>query len=165
MSNLKLTSRCAIDIVHSTVALICDIYDIILLGTTRRRTQFDDIYKAMSCISIASSIRLITLIIMSAVTLLIFITTGMMLYNHHHDRHHHHHHRQLTDNSITKDLPLITTTDLSTSVGPMVISSSSSNIPSLERQALQDLYTSTDGPNWNYGGSSHWDFSNPNVNP
>jgi len=37
------------------------------------------------------------------------------------------------------------------------------NIPPEERQALQDLYDSTDGPNWyNYGG---WDFSNPNANP
>ena len=39
---------------------------------------------------------------------------------------------------------------------------------STERQALQDLYQSTDGAHWNYGTSSagnHWSFDNPVVNP
>jgi len=43
-----------------------------------------------------------------------------------------------------------------------------SNIPSIERQALQDLYESTDGAHWNYGSSSggtHWSFDDPTVNP
>ena len=44
-----------------------------------------------------------------------------------------------------------------------------SNIPSAERQALQDLYESTDGAHWNYGSSSsagtHWSFDDPDVNP
>ena len=45
-----------------------------------------------------------------------------------------------------------------------------SNIPSAERQALQDLYESTDGAHWNYGSSSssagtHWSFDDPEVNP
>ena len=37
------------------------------------------------------------------------------------------------------------------------------NISPQERQALQDLYDSTDGPNW-YSGAS-WDLSNPDANP
>jgi len=40
---------------------------------------------------------------------------------------------------------------------------------SLERQALQDLYDSTDGPNWSisnfFGTGIRWDFSNPDANP
>ena len=41
---------------------------------------------------------------------------------------------------------------------------------SLERQALQDLYDSTDGPNWKisnylFGSGIPWDFSNPDANP
>jgi hypothetical protein len=41
------------------------------------------------------------------------------------------------------------------------------NISPLERQALQDLYNSADGPNWkNYGGTIiTWNFFNPDVNP
>ena len=44
-----------------------------------------------------------------------------------------------------------------------------SNIPIAERQALQDLYESTDGTHWNYSSSSsagtHWSFDDPDVNP
>jgi hypothetical protein len=48
------------------------------------------------------------------------------------------------------------------SVQPVV----KNNISPLERQALQDLYDSTDGPNWyNYNSYTRWDFSNPYVNP
>ena len=46
--------------------------------------------------------------------------------------------------------------------------SSNNNIPSAERQALQDLYESTDGAHWNYGSSSagtHWSFDDHDVNP
>ena len=39
------------------------------------------------------------------------------------------------------------------------------NISPLERQALQDLYDSTDGPHWNYFCGISWDFSDPNANP
>ena len=119
--------------------------------------------KAMSCISKASIIRLIALTIMSVAALIIFITTGWVL------NYHHHHHRQFIGSSIIKDLQSITTTDLTTSVGPMVVSTSSSvNIQSTERQALQDLYESTDGAHWNYGSfsaGSHWSFDDPDVNP
>jgi len=45
----------------------------------------------------------------------------------------------------------------------LVMASSVSNISPLERQALQDLYDSTDGPNWIYYYG--WDFSNPYANP
>jgi Leucine-rich repeat (LRR) protein len=82
--------------------------------------------------------------------------------------HHPHHHRQLIVKFITKDLQLTTTADLSTSVGQTVISTSSVNIPSTERQALHDLYDSTDGAHWNYDSSSggtHWSFDDPDVNP
>jgi Leucine-rich repeat (LRR) protein len=117
--------------------------------------------KAMSCISKASSIHLIALKMVSVAALLIFITTGMVFYNHHH--------RQLIGKSINKDLQSTTTTDLTTSFGPMVISTSSSaNIPSTERRALQDLFECTDGAHWNYGSSSagtHWSFDDHAVNP
>ena len=47
--------------------------------------------------------------------------------------------------------------------------SSNNNIPSTERQALQDLYESTDGAHWNYSSSSsagtHWSFDDHEVNP
>jgi len=48
------------------------------------------------------------------------------------------------------------------------VSSNSINIPSTERQALRDLYDSTDGPHWTYyigSGGGAWDFSDPSVNP
>jgi Leucine-rich repeat (LRR) protein len=48
---------------------------------------------------------------------------------------------------------------------PLCASDGNSNIPPLERQALHDLYNSTDGSNWNYYGGTHWNFSNPNANP
>jgi hypothetical protein len=40
-------------------------------------------------------------------------------------------------------------------------------IPSIERQALHDLYTSTNGDDWIYqdGDLGHWNFSDPDVNP
>jgi hypothetical protein len=41
------------------------------------------------------------------------------------------------------------------------------NIPSHERQALYDLYTSTNGDDWIYldGDLGHWNFTDPDVNP
>ena len=41
------------------------------------------------------------------------------------------------------------------------------NIPSHERQALYDLYVSTNGDDWNYldGDLGHWNFTDPDVNP
>ena len=41
------------------------------------------------------------------------------------------------------------------------------NIPSHERQALHDLYASTNGDDWTYldGDLGHWNFTDPNVNP
>ena len=40
-------------------------------------------------------------------------------------------------------------------------------IPSIERQALHDLYTSTNGDDWIYqdGDLGHWNFTDPDVNP
>jgi len=41
------------------------------------------------------------------------------------------------------------------------------NIPSYERQALHDLYKSTNGDDWIYlyGKEGHWNFTDPDVNP
>ena len=41
------------------------------------------------------------------------------------------------------------------------------NIPSIERQALLDLYVSTNGDDWMYqdGDDGHWNFTDPDVNP
>jgi len=41
------------------------------------------------------------------------------------------------------------------------------NIPSYERQALYDLYVSTNGDDWKYqdGDDGHWNFTDPDVNP
>jgi len=41
------------------------------------------------------------------------------------------------------------------------------NISPLERQALQDLYDSTDGFKWSYtnGNGIPWNFTNPDANP
>ena len=41
------------------------------------------------------------------------------------------------------------------------------NIPEIERHALRDLYLATNGIYWEYrqGGSGHWDFTDPEVNP
>jgi hypothetical protein len=41
------------------------------------------------------------------------------------------------------------------------------NIPSHERQALYDLYVSTNGDDWIYqdGDQGHWNFTDPDVNP
>ena len=49
----------------------------------------------------------------------------------------------------------------------MISTSLSHNIPSAERQALQDLYESTDGAHWNYGSSAGtlWSFDDPAMNP
>jgi len=43
----------------------------------------------------------------------------------------------------------------------------SRNIPSYERQALYDLYVSTNGDDWIYldGDDGHWNFTDPDVNP
>jgi hypothetical protein len=55
--------------------------------------------------------------------------------------------------------------DVSSSSSTLVMTSSySNNISPEERQALQDLYDSTNGPNWYYYGTA-WDFSNPDANP
>ena len=47
--------------------------------------------------------------------------------------------------------------------------SGNNNISPLERQALQDLYDSTDGSHWDYNNvfstGIPWDFSNPDANP
>lgn len=45
--------------------------------------------------------------------------------------------------------------------------SSSLNILESERQALRDLYLATNGFDWMYqqGGSGHWNFTDPDVNP
>jgi hypothetical protein len=41
------------------------------------------------------------------------------------------------------------------------------NIPSHERQALHDLYASTNGGEWTYidGDLGHWNFTDLDVNP
>ena len=41
------------------------------------------------------------------------------------------------------------------------------NIPSHERQALHDLYVSTNGDDWIYqnGDEGNWNFTDPDVNP
>ena len=41
------------------------------------------------------------------------------------------------------------------------------NIPSHERQALYNLYISTNGDDWIYrdGNAGHWNFTDPDVNP
>jgi len=42
----------------------------------------------------------------------------------------------------------------------------SPNLPESEREALYDLYNSTNGDNWEfYSGAVLWDFSDPNFNP
>ena len=117
--------------------------------------------KAMKGFTKTRITRLIALTIISAATLLIFITTGTVFYNHHH-------HRQLIDNSISKELQSTTTTGLSTSAGPIMISTSSNSIPYAERQALSDLHDTTDGSKRNYVPSSagaQWSFDQPLENP
>ena len=49
----------------------------------------------------------------------------------------------------------------------LVDSENNKNIPSHERQALYDLYTSTNGDDWIYqdGDHGHWNFTDPDVNP
>ena len=49
----------------------------------------------------------------------------------------------------------------------LVDSENNRNIPSHERQALYDLYVSTNGADWNYqdGYQGHWNFTDPDVNP
>ncbi len=49
----------------------------------------------------------------------------------------------------------------------IVDSENNKNIPSHERQALYDLYTSTNGDDWIYqdGDQGHWNFTDPDVNP
>jgi cell division protein FtsL len=114
----------------------------------------------MSGLTMSSINRLIALTIMSAAALLIFIMTGTVFYNHHH--------RQLISNSITKDLQSTPTIDLSTSVGLMMTSASSNNIPYAERQALPDLHEAIHGSKRNYISSSagaQWSFDQPPMNP
>jgi len=47
------------------------------------------------------------------------------------------------------------------------IVNNNTNIPSHERQALYDLYVSTNGDDWIYqdGDLGHWNFTDPDVNP
>jgi hypothetical protein len=137
--------------------------------------------KVIAKISRYSYIRLKALLMISAAAL--FIATCWAFYHHHHyyhpiDRsvsgvlrfncihdlidhyHHPHHHSPLIVKIIAEDLQSITTNDLSTSA--------SANIPSTERQALQNLYESTNGAHWKYGSSSagiHWSFEVPDINP
>ena len=49
----------------------------------------------------------------------------------------------------------------------LVDSENNRNIPSHERQALYDLYASTNGDDWTYqdGDLGHWNFTDPDVNP
>ena len=49
----------------------------------------------------------------------------------------------------------------------LVDSNKYENIPSIERQALYDLYVSTNGDDWIYldGADGHWNFTDPDVNP
>ena len=46
-------------------------------------------------------------------------------------------------------------------------SENNKNIPSHERQALYDLYASTNGDEWINldGDEGHWNFTDPDVNP
>lgn len=116
-------------------------------------------FKAMSgLLSKSNIIRLIALTIMSAAILLIFITTSTVFYNHHQ--------RQLIGNFITKDLQPTATTDLSTSVGSLMTSTSSLSILSTETQALSDLHDTTHSSKRNYVSSSagaQWKFDHPPV--
>lgn len=137
------------------------------------------------------------IVALSVSILLIMTGCVLLFHYHHHEPHHdhHHHHRQLIDNFIANDLQSTITTDLSTSNGisRAVISTSpvniayslsglskdvtsssalltisgNNNISPLERQALENLYDSTDGPNWNYlyDNGIPWNFFNPNTNP
>ncbi len=49
----------------------------------------------------------------------------------------------------------------------LVDSNNYEKFPSKERQALHDLYTSTNGDDWIYqdGNLGHWNFTDPDVNP
>ena len=49
----------------------------------------------------------------------------------------------------------------------LVDSNNYKNLPSEERQALHDLYVSTNGDEWVYqdGDQGHWNFTDPNLNP
>ena len=107
--------------------------------------KIDQSSKAMIGPTKSNIISLIALTIMSAAALLIFIKSGMTLYNHHH-----HHHRQLIGSSITLDPQSTAITDLNTSLGPIMTSNSSPNIPSVERQALPNLYDTTEKMNYIY---------------
>jgi len=107
--------------------------------------------------------RLIALIIISAATLRLF--------------YHHHYQLNRIGNSLSKGLEIATSAVSSTTLrralrdNPKetahdVISFDvkvADTISPLERQALQDLYESTDGPNWI--ANNGWEFSDPNSNP
>ena len=114
--------------------------------------------KAMANCSRSSVIRLIAALMIIMPASVLFITTGWVVYYHHYE----HISRPATKNleSISIDKAWTNST---------MISTSSSNIPSAERQALQDLFESTHGVHWNYGSSSsagnHWSFDDPAVNP
>ena len=49
----------------------------------------------------------------------------------------------------------------------LVDSNYNKNLPFKERQALHDLYVSTNGDDWVYqdGDEGHWNFTDPDVNP
>jgi len=179
------------DIIKSTessAVMKCDIYNITMIQEqlNEERAMKIDQQPIRSFIS--------HIVALSVSTLLI-ITGGVLLFHYHHHEPHHHHHRQPIDNFIANDLQSTITTDLSISVGVgrAVISMSPVNIPyslsgpskdvtsssafltisgnnnisPLERQALENLYDSTDGPNWNYlyDAGIPWDFFNLNTNP
>ena len=62
--------------------------------------------------------------------------------------------------------PTIVPTCSPSTKAPSLVPTRNNNIFPEERQALQDLYDSTDGPNWyNYYGYTRWDFSYPDTNP
>jgi Leucine-rich repeat (LRR) protein len=116
--------------------------------------------------------RLIALIIISAATLRLF--------------YHHHYQLNRIGNSLSKGLE-IATSAVSMKIATSAVSSTTlrralrdnpketahdvisfdvkvaDTISPLERQALQDLYESTDGPNWI--ANNGWEFSDPNSNP
>jgi hypothetical protein len=66
--------------------------------------------------------------------------------------------------SIVQEMPL---TILLCIVAASFAAVASRNVPSYERQALHDLYLSTNGDEWKYqyGDEGHWNFTDPDVNP
>jgi len=131
----------------------CDTWYVILLQEQQDEEYAQQPSKTIINQSRPSGICLAAVMVMSVAALV--IATGRSLY-----RYHEHH----IGSSFTRG-PEPTTIDLSTSVGPTTFLP---NIPFSERQALQDIYVSTNGAQWNYDSSStgtHWSFDDPAVNP